>query len=374
MTSTARNVTNLPPFLYSLRWQGVPLPEELKNEPYSYEDNGLRPEIRGMTRPRFGFGIHSDDGTPNCYVGREVVTSQEESLGRPRYELPKKRQTTISAVNVYDAYGLDVTRSFLEYLYYNKYNAEYPSWLAVYLYGSLCVVKPEILDTMEYETSKYGVLYLCSMLLLELTQTDAKQPKMLGELTTVEQHLPEEVLNKILDSTRLSNAMTRSLVASRCSEVPTEEELSNVHVEVGHYQNVTRQADGSYVNMAELPDGNIGEVIVKRLGRTVEVVINNYDDEPWVDEGGVVVKYDPMDYIAVYTVRGCDLEQSMLSWLTGLRREVYTMNIEDLQAWTAAFAIYNIGDQETTRTEFTEDELRNELSRLITHYIEHYII
>lgn len=106
--SSNRNVSNLPPFWLLAPPDRVPIPEELLNEPYTYDDNGLRPEIRQVGRSKFRFEI-ADSGTPTCIVGRQLIT-RVESPRRRYHAMPSKRRTSVSVINVYDAYGLDIAR------------------------------------------------------------------------------------------------------------------------------------------------------------------------------------------------------------------------------------------------------------------------
>lgn len=347
--------------MYSTPGRGVAVPEELLNEPYSYEDNGLRPEVRNTHRLAFNFTIEND-GTPVCSIGRQSLSRRQESPRRSPYDLPSKRWTALSVINVYDTYGLAITKSFLEYLYYNKYDAEYPSWLALYLVGSLCVIKPELVEEW-YNVSEYFVPYLVSVLIIDLTQIDANQPRMLGSLTTVEQNLPEEVLNKILASRRMSKTMTQTLLASRCAEEPTDEELWSI----GGYNNMyraVRLGSGSYVNTIE-SQGRHPEIWIERVKERFKVETTLYFQDRDTEDDDVVIKYGIVDYMEVYKRRGCNVMESMRRWITALRCKVYIMNLEDLQAWFAIFWIYDdAGIMEITR-EFSERELRDELCRLM---------
>ena len=83
----------------------VPLHPDLVNEPFSYRDTGVRPEII-VQRPFYSFRImsQSDDILAISSVDDTVIYVANGD----NYGLPQKASTTFSIVNAYDSYGLEV--------------------------------------------------------------------------------------------------------------------------------------------------------------------------------------------------------------------------------------------------------------------------
>ena len=128
-----------------MRRPAVALPAELLNEPYSYDDNGDRPEKK-IFRSDFIF-ITYPCGAASCSIGQDEVDTPG-----PEYVIgsrPKKRSSYFSIVNIYDTYGLDITLSYLDWLQSDR-NKPGTVWLATYLRGSLAVLDPV---SLKIETS-----------------------------------------------------------------------------------------------------------------------------------------------------------------------------------------------------------------------------
>lgn len=93
------------------------------------------------------------------------------------------------------------------------------------LLGSLGVIKPEVLNDVSYDSSEYHILYLCSVLTLEMIRMESTEPKMLGTMQPVDREVPIDIVNRIVGSERVSKVMSRAIVSRRCQDLPTEDEL-----------------------------------------------------------------------------------------------------------------------------------------------------
>lgn len=222
-----RNVRNLPFFV--LRPSDVSeaeMPSDLVNEPYAFIDNGARPEII-RSRPKFQYQIVRGDVSCTIGTGPSELKTKWSGHTRPAlnptYGSPAKASTNISVVTVYDTYGLSVVYAYLKHLYNRKYNASYPAWLYVYLEGSLLVLRSDFQTTDELRSVGTAyVLYLCSLLLSELSILDAKQPKMQGSLESVEEGtLPPEVLAQIIRSQRVAKPIASQVRVENAQQART---------------------------------------------------------------------------------------------------------------------------------------------------------
>lgn len=184
----------------------IGLPEELSNEPYTYNDSGLRPEYK-IRRPFFHFTALEGGGAV-CVVGSTRICvdgGQSYTLAIPL----EKSVSRFSVVSVYDTYGLAVTYEFLKYLYLQK--CYHSGWLVTYLRGSLAQLDPGTLASIE----TCDPLQLSAQLLSRLVEIESKQPRSAEQVTTPPA-LPLEMLALITNSVRLSKDLTREVLAQRC--------------------------------------------------------------------------------------------------------------------------------------------------------------
>lgn len=310
----------------------VPLPEELLNEPFAFEDNGKRPKRMTPIRKSFLFIIDSDERrkstAASCWIGEERVTYIASEHNRV---VPKKNATNLSVVSVYDLYGLGIACSYLKHLYLaSEHDVGVPyHWLTSYLQGSLAVLWPGS-ETMDDP----NIFWLISALLFKLTQMDYAQPRLSEELVPHESTLPPELLYRVLDDPTLSKSMQRGVMAVRCV-LPTREELT-----IDHERPYTlRLRDGSY-----LREENEGSVIVHLKRNRDQFVLTyierTYDknDEHYYDtEGGEIVAFSIDDYERWFNRRGCDAREhtsAMLKELSVRLGELNESNIDLACAWT----------------------------------------
>jgi hypothetical protein len=125
-----------------------------------------------------------------------------------------------SIVNIYDTYGLEITRLFLHHLLANKRQKE-ANWLACYLLGSLIVLNREAQDM---DRSEYDVENLSSILWSELVALDSQQP-VASEPLLLAPPLPIELIAKIVNSARISKSLSSIVLSIRAETEPNEEEL-----------------------------------------------------------------------------------------------------------------------------------------------------
>lgn len=338
-----RNMQNLPFFV--LRPSDVSeseMPSELANEPYAFIDDGARPEI---TRPRPKFQYEIINGDVTCFVGSDIDRLKVEWSGHARpapnatYADPIKASTNISVVAVYDTYGLSVAYAYLRHLYNRKYNASYPAWLYVYLEGSLLVLRSEFRTTDELRNSGTAyILYLCSLLLSELSILDAKQPRMQGLLQNVDSSvLPPEVLAQILRSQRVAKPITSQVRAEntrqareiaqieRCLSPLTYDELLAASDGYGTYFNADT---GSYILRGRMEFWSLG-----RAGDTFGLIRGQRAPQPSENEQLRAVSLGT--YERAFEKRGCDVDKSMRDFLLRVLdnyRVVTDDNLEDALA------------------------------------------
>lgn len=200
-----------------MRRPSVALPAELLNEPYSYADNGDRPE-RKIFRSTFIF-VAYPCGAASCSIGQdEVDTPSPEYTVGPH---PKKDSSCFSVVDVYDTYGLDITLAYLDWLQSDR-NKPNTVWLATYLRGSLAVLD---LDSLKTEMST-DVAHLSGRMESALVSHDREQPRCLESISNPPE-LPLEILARIINSTRISKALATAVRSVRGSIPPLLCELES---------------------------------------------------------------------------------------------------------------------------------------------------
>jgi hypothetical protein len=213
-----RNVSHLPSFFISGLCD-VELPNELINEPYSYIDTGERPDII-VSRLPFLFNI-SKDRVASVHNGSERRIECSSSLASRYYVTPIKRKSNVSVITVYDTYGIEMVYTYIKHLYHHKYYSDHPSWLELYLRGSLAVIKPELFKVDSVDS----VFDLCHSLMKELVDYDSKQPKMLGQLHPITLNLSVDLLAKITRHARLCKEVREEVLMMRCNSMNMEQEL-----------------------------------------------------------------------------------------------------------------------------------------------------
>lgn len=366
--AVARNKKNIAKFPYN---PSINLPLELLNEPFSFEDNRLRPEKIG-TRAKFYFEIRRDMN-PLCLVGTKKMY-HPESPRMKYYPRPIKHTSNLSVADIYDTYGLEVTHTFLHYLYHNKFDNEYPLWLVYHLQGSLAVLKPEMLEDIGYDSSAYRVLYLCSELMFQLGQIEARQPKMIGDLAPGTITLPVELLPQILRSRLLSKDYSRTLQADICSQAPTEDELWQVRGD--DYVNRIILVGNVYFNMRWDEGSDI--LTCERVGEDVFKFRLEFDVEEVDTTDATIVGYLLSDYKQVFNEKRCNVKQSITKLLEDLisrTQIVNESNIEQVIAWTLQLVAYDDLDLEEGEWQIEGyDNLRDELHRLCRYYIDEMLV
>lgn len=129
--------------------------------------------------------------------------------------------TYISALDVYDRYGLAVCSSYLKSLYSAVASGTYSATsLLMYTIASLAELDMELAQSysvqLKYkDKAHFSLRYCCYEFLLLLRQFDDKQPKLATELQEVTIELPVGVLAMICRSNRVSRATAKSFIAMR---------------------------------------------------------------------------------------------------------------------------------------------------------------
>lgn len=353
----------------------VPLPEELFNEPYSHNDNGDRPEMK-VYRPRFLFETHPRDGYI-CLIGRrELKREGRDAFWYAKTDEPKKGCCVHSVVNIYDTYGLSIAYAFLQHLYYHKnWKTE---WLAGYLRGSLAVLDSGALDTGRESND---VLYLSSLLMLQLTVLDSRQSRTTDE-TTVAPELPIEILARIINSTRISHRLTAEVMSYRIALIPTIEELDSYAiypstVRVGNSWNVTWTTPVSLVaGLWDSEQDENRETLVRewqlvRDGEIFTLRLLEGDDVPDAEQDGYVAQYALDTYEDVCRARDCDgpvAVQTMLRRMSERLAIVSDTNVDEMCAWIVQLSHDTLDGE--NKVMVGKSELGVELQRLIAIAIE----
>ncbi|CAH6419881.1 Hypothetical protein POVR2_LOCUS113 [uncultured virus] len=300
----------------------VDLPEELLNEPFAYEDNGYRPEVT-VRRPPFLFQIEDIAGRPNCLSGRARVIGTDNDEGSADGVV--KPATNISVVTVYDTYGLAVAYKYLEYLHAMPYNSpdsvDVPSWIVVYLIGSLCVLQPDTDQRTEtFDTTNYHILYLCSQLMRELEYLESSKPKMLGSIEEVATDvLPADILSRIVGSRRVSKEIAEDVQREQCTELLDSLEVSRANA--GNYRGSTVLLRAG---TCMLISSSGSEWRLIREGRRFVLQYREESNSLNAYMNGTIVNYPLATYSKAYRARGCNPAASIVVLLERIRRETLT--------------------------------------------------
>lgn len=129
---------------------------------------------------------------------------------------PVKSASVISAISVYDMYGLEVACEFIRHIYFYKNDFNHPEWLETYLLGSLSIIWPDVLKT----PVEKSIIYFSTALILHLIQLDSLQLKMIGTLEPSGYNLPLELLARITESRMLSEPIRREVSTMWESKIP----------------------------------------------------------------------------------------------------------------------------------------------------------
>lgn len=366
------NKKNLPDFfpMKSLDYQ-VFLPPELANEPFSFRDNGLRPEII-VSRSIFHFEIEVDGVF--CSVGNTIVVSRDNVLHRGLNtgllsKEPNKKISNFSVLNVYDTYGLDIAYIFLKHIYYHKYDARQPGKLLVYLVGSLFALRPwKGTGTKYNEDSPIDILYLSSQIMLELMLLENKQPRTTSPLREgVGRQLPPELLVKIIGSQRISKALTSDILFNKCLQVPSIDELP-----VTTNRSATFLRRDKHKNTYILTYLHENEALTWELeDRSSKFILSFFiEDQSQKRPDDELVARSIDDYVTAFDLRGCDGIKSARIMLEDMSNRLLTVtedNLQEVCAWIVQLCYDTDDGQTTTFQDFKE--LGNELQRLIASAI-----
>lgn len=357
------NVQDLPPFFPSRYEKEVPLPSELVNEPFSFFDNGLRPEIV-KPRPKFRFEIEDN--------GVVIVTTHSGRVlarpSRPSLHLPEKRSTNVSVATVYDTYGLEVTYSFLKHVYKHKYQSE-NKWLLAYLEGSLLVLWPES-EPVVSDNSPSRILYLCCQIMRELEHLESKLLKMLAPVQASTTRFPDEVLAKILGSERVSKQIASEVRYDRCRTMPTLPELEAEYQRMedsGRDTGVILLDEDAYV----LGWGSDEPWSLERDGDDFIFIRWNERTDMYARESQT--KTYPLDvYAAVFKSRGCSEVQSVIWMLEDIVEKTKTVNESNIDLVCSWFLQLSFELNKGRNATFSMEELGQQLQVLLRTVIERY--
>jgi hypothetical protein len=298
----------------------IPLHPDLVNEPFTFRDTGIRPEMR-VKRPFFSFkiteGLNPSEPIPGiaiCTIGNEIPFS---AGGYSPKTIPEKRSTIFSILNVYDSYGLEYAYSFLHYLYEKaRDEANWVSsgrWIETYILGSLLTIQSNFIDDLVNEANQVSwteinLHQICSLLMAELGSMYG-QIKMVVPLQEVKQALPPEILALITGSRRVSKEIGGSIIEDKSDPLSWAElmhisthprvllssnevyYLYGMRYDVGYEWRINISAPYvlEYISARDIPPGgNYLEMDIKLVGSETPRQISIYD------------------YIRAYEVRGED--------------------------------------------------------------------
>jgi hypothetical protein len=207
----------------------VKLPEELKNEPYTVIDNKYRPEIIHAKKSSFKFKIipiNKDYSKVFARIG--LSTDSRNSTGIPENYTPEKLVSDISVVDVYENYGLNITYSYLHYIYYdNVISLKHPEYLLLYLEVSLLLLGNDYRTRGTVKDIGTQILYLSSILLSNFLLIDSNKIKLQMPLTIISQVIPPEIIAKITGSRRITKVISNIVEYNKCIDDPmTSAELN----------------------------------------------------------------------------------------------------------------------------------------------------
>ena len=349
-------------FPISLSGRIVILPSELLREPFSYATVLEKPEVRVRRgRKDFLFYIVPYNRIAICNIGDDAISGPVPLLHEDilRVDIPEKRTTGISAYDVYVGYGLDIAYEYLKHLYDAYSDSVLAPWLLVYLLGSIVHSGHEQL--FDINSNKYHLLYLCTQLLRIFEHMDNKQPRMLSDMQPVEQELPDEILSRIITSSRVAKSIDRE----ECSVLPEITEPES------HYEITLLLDDGSPA-LYQFQDDNTTEEY--RLRRDGTKFVLEYTVVPDIQPYQRVELYSLSEYISVFKKRGCNPTKSILTVLQRLRRETNPTDVDVVSRWIVqlTFEFQQGGDLGTARVFSNIYELAEELDRLLEMAIAHY--
>ena len=183
---------------------------DLCNEPYSYHDNGVRPEILCHTQKYFKYEIY-DDGNAICHSGKLVIG--HAGLNNPA-KVQVRRVTNTSLIDIYHTYGLSTMYEHLRDLYdmADGYH------IHIYVAGSLALIKPKyalslIMEKEDGDKCIYAATRaMISYLLLELLSLESRRPRLLESLVPVTITLPDDILARLLGG-RISRGLREKWLA-----------------------------------------------------------------------------------------------------------------------------------------------------------------
>lgn len=322
------------PFSFPEGTKEVPLPLELLNEPYAMVDNGFRPEIV-VRRSNFYF----DTGR---YMGGLAL---------------QKKSTRVSVLNIYDTYGLNITLSFLKYIWEEKREPVYRwRWLHAYVAESCAALGYSPIEL----PNNYEAMIL--LVVRHLVRLDEKYPKVIESDVTIS--LPLELVARITGSERLSKAVSKEVWRLRC--IPP----LPCHLLTEGGSTTTLDRDGIFSVFA----GECTvELEVKRDKYTL-TVDRDWDRMP--DLCGVhdkVVAASLWLYYREFETIGCNADKHIGLFLDSLASRfssVGSQNIEEACAWLVQLTADNVdGEMEIRMSKevrvLSEEELRDELASLI---------
>ncbi|CAH6421341.1 Hypothetical protein POVR2_LOCUS353 [uncultured virus] len=365
----------LPPFPASLYGDKLQLPIELQNEPYTFNDNGLRAEV--YSNRKFLFQIDTG-GVAHCQVGTGSVYNLEEQDPIDDFKQARmKRTSRVSVLSVYERYGMQVVYSYLHYLYYNKNFRAVPDWLNVYLSASLLEIGGQYY--YHYDSSPYQTLFMCSEMLRLLADKDKNEPRLASDLYPVPEHtLPEELLSRVIGSMRVSKEIARNVLRQQCSAIPTYDELAVTHGIAGHeYDGQIIRSDPDTLMVSTTSAA--GYLLVWSIRREGKKFIYEYQVTNDELESDNIVAFWLPDYERVFKDRGCNAEQAIVTMLEKIRRETSPTeeNAEFICSWILSIC-YTLDLNVTTDDSKLEIvfnniyELAEELDSLLEFAIGHY--
>ncbi|CAH6419592.1 Hypothetical protein POVR2_LOCUS98 [uncultured virus] len=210
------------------------LPIELLNEPIATVDNGYRVELI-VPRQEFDFEVtystvYYEDCSIDCSIGEDRMPYPEspsiEELESNYNTKSTKLACQHSVLNIYDTYGLEITKLFLDNL---RARRHLPRIVRTsYLYYSLVAMD----STNDYSAWQLDIKELSVLVLNKLNELEDNKPRASESITLVPE-LPIELLVRIINSKRISKVLSVQVEQFRKTEPLSHRELEQASWE-GH--------------------------------------------------------------------------------------------------------------------------------------------
>jgi hypothetical protein len=356
----------------------VKVPYELENEPYKVYDTGLRPELKFLGGIPFRFMVKGKKIV--CNIGS--IIHQRKFSGKI---LLSKTISDFSVADIYENYGLDITYSFLNDVYWSSIVQKIPILFATYLEGSMIALKllPNRKLPITIDGLQNYIISISSTIMNMLIKIDNQKTKLKMPLNIITQELPFELLAKIISSTRICKTISNIVRQYKSKEEPDKSELACVRTNSRVTYFIKNQDKLIWNSTIIYKDPDIYEkytleykncfYMIHAIG---DEIVNDTLDEMLIQTTREnIFQYSLSDYTKVYKRRGCCPRTSILALLNKIsqmkvdsQNNTPSDNIEKICGWLVQLSI----DTDSSFKGILENnmQLENILHKLAIHAIE----